>query len=311
MKRSLKFLLRTTLLLFILANIVVIFHAYKLTHFYDRKDVVIKDKLAKTRWDKTQEILLGAKAVKQANLQPDTIVQAVYFQTHNDLKLEGWFLPSAGGKGTIAMFHGHGGKKSSLLPEAAVFRRLGYNTLLLDFRAHGNSEGNTCTIGQEESEDVRLVYDYLKQKGEKNILLYGVSMGAATIMKSIVDYKLAPSKIILEMPFGSLFEAVEGRLKIMHLPPQPLATMLTFWGGTTHGFWAFNLNPVEFAKSIQCPVLLQWGKLDPRVSEQETKEIYENISTPKKLVVYEQTAHESLYKKEPLKWTNETTAFLQ
>ncbi len=311
MKRSLKFLLRTVLLLFLFANIVVIFHAYKLTHFYDRKDVVVKDKLAKTKWDKTLEILLGVKAVKQANLQPDTIVQTVYFQTSDNLKLEAWFLPSAGSKGTIAMFHGHGGKKSSLLREAAVFRQLGYHTLLLDFRAHGNSEGNTCTIGHEESEDVKLVYDYLKKKDEKNILFYGVSMGAATVMKAITDYQLAPSKIILEMPFGSLFEAVEGRLKIMQLPPQPLATMLTFWGGTTQGFWAFNLKPVEFAKNIQCPVLLQWGKRDPRVSEAETNEIYENISTPKKLVVYEQSAHESLYKKEPAKWTSETTAFLQ
>lgn len=311
MKRPLKLLLRTLLLLFIFVNIVVIFHAYKLTHFYERNEVVFKHKNDKTTSDKLQEILMGAKAVKQVNIQPDTVVQTVSFVTSDNLKLEAWYLPSAGNKGTIAMFHGHGGKKSSLLPEAAAFRKLGFHTLLLDFRAHGNSEGNTCTIGHKEAEDVKLVYEYLQQQNEKHILLYGVSMGAATIMKSIADYDLAPSKVILEMPFGSLFEAVEGRLKIMHLPPQPLATMLTFWGGTTHGFWAFSLNPVEFAKSIECPVLLQWGKLDPRVSDSETNQIYNNISSSKKLVVYELSGHESLYKKEPQKWTMETTAFLQ
>ena len=311
MKGSLKLLFRIVLLIFVFANIVVIFHAYKLTHFYERAEVLTKNKSSKTSWDKTMEILMGAKAVKQANLQPDTIVQKLYFVTKDQLRLEGWYLPSAGSKGTIAMFHGHGGKKSSLLPEAAVFRRLGYHTLLLDFRAHGNSEGNTCTIGYEEAEDVKLVYDYLQKGNEKHILLYGVSMGAASIMKSIAEYKLSPSKVILEMPFGSLYEAVQGRLRIMHLPQQPLATMLTFWGGTTHGFWAFNLNPAEYARKIQCPVLLQWGKLDPRVSESETNIIYKNINPAKKLVVYEQSGHESFYKKEPVKWTSETTAFLQ
>ncbi len=311
MKRALKILLRTFLLLFLFVNIIVIFHAYKLTHFYERTDVVTKDKSSKTGWDTTKEILFGAKAVKQPNIAPDTVVQTVSFVTSDNLKLQGWYLRSAGNRGTIAMFHGHGGKKSSLLPEAAVFRKLGYHTLLLDFRAHGSSEGNTCTIGQDESEDVKLVYDYLKDKGEKNILLYGVSMGAATIMKSIADYDLSPTKVILEMPFGSLQEAVEGRLKIMQLPPQPLATVLTFWGGSIHGFWAFNLNPAEYAKSIKCPVLLQWGRLDPRVSEKETKAIFDNITTPKKMVTYEESAHEALYKKEPAKWIIETSAFLQ
>ena len=195
--------------------------------------------------------------------------------------------------------------------EAAVFRKLGYNTFLLDFRAHGDSEGNTCTIGYEEAEDVQLAYDYLKKQGEKNIVLYGVSLGAATITKAMNDYELHPSKVILEMPFGSLYDAVKGRLKMMHLPAQPLAPMLTFWGGSMHGFWAFNLEPSVYAKKIKCPVLLQWGRQDPRVSQQETELIYNNMNSNKKMVVYENSGHESFCKKETAKWTNEITAFLQ
>jgi alpha-beta hydrolase superfamily lysophospholipase len=311
MKRVVKLLLRTFLVLFVFVNVVVIFHAYKFTHFYDRQDIGIKKQEDKTIWDKTKEILLGTNFVKQQNTAPDTVVQTIFFTTQNNLKLEAWYLPAATAKGTIALFHGHGSKKSSLLPEAALFRKLGYNTLLLDFRAHGSSEGNTCTIGYKETEDVKLVYDYLKVRGEKNIVLYGVSLGASTIMKAVNDYSLKPSQIILEMPFASLSKAVEGRLKIMKLPEEPLATMLTFWGGISQGFWAFNLKPSEYAKKIKCPVLLQWGKNDPRVSEAETQLIYSNINTTKKLVIYQNSGHESLYKKEPLKWATEITAFLK
>lgn len=311
MKRLIRLLLKTLLGLFILLNVVVIIHAYKLTHFYNRNEVVIKKAADKNGWDITKDIFFGVNAVKQQNSTPDTIVQTLYFTTTDGLKLEGWFIPASPAKGTIGMFHGHGGKKSSMLPEAAVFRRLGYNTLLLDFRAHGNSEGNTCTIGFKESEDVDLVYEYLKQKGEKNIVFYGISLGASTLLKAVNDYHIEPSKLILEMPFASLPDAVEGRLKMMHLPPQPLGTMITFWGGISHGFWAFNLRPSEYAKKVSCPVLLQWGRNDPRVSNKETQLMYTNISSNKKLVVYEQSAHESLFKKEPVKWQNEVTSFLQ
>ena len=96
----------------------------------------------------------------------------------------------------------------------------------------------------------------------------------------------------------------------MGLPGQPLATFITFWGGTEHGFWAFNMKPSEFVKQIKCPVLLQWGKNDPRVKQEETDLIYANISAPKRLVVYENSGHESLCEKEHAKWMNEVGDFL-
>lgn len=311
MKKNFKVFLRGLLLLFFLLNVVVIFQAYKFTHFYERNEVVIKKQENKTGWDIGKEIVFGANYVKQENAAPDTLVQTIQLVTENNLSLEAWYIPVPNAKGSIAMFHGHGGKKSSMLPEAAYFRKMGYNTLLVDFRAHGNSQGNTCTIGYKESEDVKLAYEWLKNNGGQNIALYGISMGAATIIKAINDYPIKPTRLILEMPFGTLTNAVEGRVKMMHLPAQPISTLLTFWGGTMHGFWAFNLSPETYAKKITCPVLLQWGKNDPRVTAEETNTIYEHISSPKKLVVYENSGHESLFKKEPQKWEAEVKSFLQ
>ncbi|MEX0635985.1 MAG: alpha/beta hydrolase [Ferruginibacter sp.] len=311
MKKVLKWIVKTTLLLFLILNIVVIFHAYKFTHYYEPEEITIKANESKTGWDKTADMLFGFDAVKQQNTAADTPFEIVTFTTEKGLNIEAWYIAVDSSVGTVAIFHGHGSKKSALLPEAARFRKLKYNTLLVDFRAHGGSQGNTCTIGFKEVEDVKLAYDYLSKKGEKNIILYGVSMGASTVIKAIKDYAISPSKIILEMPFGSLENAVEGRLKIMKLPPQPLATLLTFWGGTIRGLWAFGHNPSSYASAIKVPVLLQWGKLDPRVTEAETMDIYNNISTPKKLVVYEQSGHESFCKKESEKWATEIKAFLQ
>ena len=311
MKKFAKRLGKLVFVFFVLLNGMLIFQAYSLSHFYEAGEVVIKKQADKTGWDITREILFGPNFVKQKNSEPDSAVQTLYFTTANGLKLEAWLLPTHAAKGTVALFHGHGGKKSSLLKEAEVFRSLGYSALLLDFRAHGGSQGNTCSIGFKEAEDVKLAYDYIIAQGEKNIILYGVSLGAATITKAVNDYKLTPSKIILDMPFASLSDGVKGRLRMMKMPEEPLSTMLTFWGGTLQGFWAFNNKPYVYVRQIKCPVLLQWGRYDNRVTQLEIEKIYNNISSAKKLVIYENCSHESLCKKETSKWTNEVTAFLQ
>ncbi|MFT3979578.1 MAG: alpha/beta hydrolase [Ferruginibacter sp.] len=311
MKKTFVKIFKWLLALFILLNVVVFCHAYKFTHFYEPGEVTIKPAAEKNGWDKTKEMLFGINAVKQKNTAPDTAYQTIYLTTGNGLKLEAWVINTDSARGTVALFHGHGSKKSSLLPEAAVFRSLGYNTVLLDFRAHGNSQGNTCTIGYKEAEDVKLLYDYIAGTGEKNIILYGVSLGAATISKAIYDYNLKPAKVILDMPFASLTQAVTGRLKMMHVPPQPIGTLLTFWGGVQNGFWAYNLKPYEYVQKIECPVLLQRGKLDQRVTQEETELIYQHIHSAKKMVIYDDAAHESLCNKEHTKWVGEVSAFLQ
>lgn len=313
MTRFLKYLFRSIIVLFVIVNIIVAFHAYKFTHFYNKGEISIKKIEDKTSWDKTKEILTGINAIKKVNsVVPDSSFVIVNLKTKDNLNIEAWYLAVDTAVGTICMFHGHGSSKSSIFKEAEEFRKMGYNTLLVDFRAHGSSEGNTCTIGYNETEEVKLAYDFIKNQGENNIVLWGISMGASTICKAVDEYTLKPNKVILEMPFGTIKDAVIGRVKMMGLPPEPIARLLTFWGGAEHGFWAFGMKPQEYAKSISCPVLLQWGKNDPRVSQAEEEILFSNIPhANKKFVVYNNSAHESLCKNETEKWKTEVYAFLQ
>jgi uncharacterized protein len=313
MKRLFKIILKICLTLFVLVNIIVAFHAYKFTHFYDISQKNIKQQKDKSKWDITKEMLFGINAQKQQNTVADSATKIVTLTTKDKIDLEAWYKTVDNAKGTVCMFHGHGGKKSGNNKEAEEFRKMGYNTFQLDFRAHGGSKGNTCTIGANEGEDVKLAYDYIKTKDEKNIVLWGISMGASTITKAINDYAdLTPQKIILEMPFGTIMDAVEGRIKMMNLPPQPISTLITFWGGVEHGFWAFNMKPQEFAKKITCPTLLQWGANDPRVTKKEEETLFANLATTnKKFVIYENSVHESLCAKENTKWISEVSSFLK
>lgn len=114
------------------------------------------------------------------------------------------------------------------------------------------------------------------------------------------------------MPFATLHDAVKGRLRMMHVPAEPISSLLTFWGGIQQGFWAFNLQPAEDASAVACPVLLQWGSKDPRVTEAETDLIFAKLGTrDRTLMKYYQSGHESLLKKEPEKWRTVVAQFLQ
>lgn len=318
LKRYSKKLLKIILVLFVLLNIICAFHAYKLTHFYSSDEAMPKPEQMGFA-NKLSAIFFGVKFPKVASVDTFSLPhKTITLKTDDSLKLEGWYVDNDSAKynaiapkGTVILFHGHGGKKNDVIREANSFYNFGYNVFLVDFRAHGNSDGNTCTVGFTESKDVKAAYDFVAKKGEKNIILYGISMGAATILKAIKDNDVYPQKIIIEMPFGTLHQAVKGRLKIMHLPQEPFANLLTFWGGIEQGFWAFSFKPQEYAKKVKCPTLLQWGTNDRRVSEEETTAIFQHLSSSKKTFVeYKNSGHQSLCKNENDKWLQTISTFL-
>ncbi|HEV3221459.1 MAG TPA: alpha/beta fold hydrolase [Puia sp.] len=295
---------------FILLNLFIINQAYHFTHFYEQGSVKTISEQTDGFWGQMKVALFGLKLQKLYGSTPDSPFVNVKLKTKEGLILDAWYFKVPNAKGTIAIFHGHGSEKSANLSQSDEFNEMGYSTFLVDFRAHGQSEGNTCTVGYRESEDVKLVYDYLKVNKETNVILYGISMGAATITRAVAEYNLKPTKIILEMPFSSLPNTVKGKMRVTGVFAKPLAGLLTFWGGIINGFWAFDMKPNEYVKKITCPVLLQWGKKDQGVTEAEINDLFKNISSTKELVVYEKSGHQNLCENEPDKWEENVGNFL-
>ena len=159
-------------------------------------------------------------------------------------------------KGTVILFHGYAGEKSSLLERSYYFNNLNYSTLLIDFKGSGESDGSSTSIGYHEAREVKSCYDFVKSQGEANIILFGTSMGSATILKFIHDYHEQPSGTILECPFGSLYETTCARFHTLGLPSFPFAGLMLFWGGLQNDFQPFSHNPSDYAKSVQCPTII-------------------------------------------------------
>jgi len=295
------------ILLFAGLNGIIAIHAYKFSHFSSTG--LRNEQVKLTGWNKLKLLFLGVDNPRPVDdVLPNRAYQVVTI--NSNVKIEAWYMaPTITPKGTVILFHGYTSDKSAILSRAEPFLRDGYNCMLVDFMGSGGSGGNETTIGYKEAEEVKDCYNYVAGKGEQHIYLFGSSMGAVAIMKAINDYNITPRSIIIECPFGSMYQAVCARFRMLHLPTVP-AGLLVFWGGLENGFWGFSFKPTEYAKKIHCPTLLQYGAHDDRVMREETDAVYANLHCPKKLIVYPEAGHDNYQEKYPTEWAKNITEFL-
>ncbi len=295
---------------FVLINISGIIYGYKLTHFYE--PTANDETPSGNVFVKTWRLFKGPAYRKITNEEsPGFPYQTVHLFTKDSLSLEAWYVHVDSSKGTVILFHGLGGNKSNVLKQAYEFRYLGFNVMLVDLRAHGRSNGNVTTMGFRESEDVKLAYEYILKKGEKNIILYGISLGSIVIAKAFYDYNISPSRIILEIPFSNMKRLIGVRGKMLGFPEKPFGGFVTFWASIEQGFNGFKQETYKYAQKINCPVLMQCGAADMFASPAERDVIFQNIpASEKKLVIYENAVHQPLLNADPLKWRQEVSEFV-
>ncbi|MCW3119704.1 MAG: hypothetical protein JWM28_3786 [Chitinophagaceae bacterium] len=309
-----KWILWVLLFQLVLINISASIHAWKFTHFYTGPEPGTAKSSSKNIFAKTWKLFSGIQFPRSVIISvPQFPIDTVQLKTKKGLVIDCWLgKPDSTVKGTVILFHGLSANKSYFLSYAAEFRYLGYNVMMVDLRGHGNSGGNITTLGFRESEEVKLAYDYITKTGEKNIFLWGFSLGAVIITKAINDYDIKPSGVILESPFASLQSHLEARSRVFGFPEEPFGFLVTAWVGIERGYYGFDHQVTQYVKKMNCPVLLQWGNQDQYVLPAETEAIFKNIaSVNKKLVVYEKAGHQLLLGYDPEKWRQEVTALLQ
>lgn len=156
-------------------------------------------------------------------------------RTKDGLKLRAVFLPCEKPQGkTALLFHGY---RSSGLLNMGMFVRFyhenGFDVLLPDNRAHGESEGRYIGFGVLDSTDcVAWCEEILRRSGAaQKLLLHGVSMGASTVL--MAAYRGLPPQVcavVSDCAFTSCMDefchVLRGKWR---LPVKPLAALTNFW----------------------------------------------------------------------------------
>ncbi len=237
--------------------------------------------------------------------------ETVKFKGAHGLKLEAWRIRAAEGRGTVILFHAYTASKASLLPAAVEFNALGYDTVLVDFYGSGGSEGSETSVGYFEAEDVAAAFRFPRAENPKKpVILYGVSMGAASVLRAVHAHKIEPDALILECPFDRLLTTVQNRFDAMRLPSFPAAQLLVFWGGVQQGFDGFDFNPAEYARDVRCPVLLMHGGADARVKPADVENIVKNLNQASIFKLFPGVSHQSYVTTHATEWRSYVSEFL-
>ena len=116
----------------------------------------------------------------------------VAFRTEDGLTLRGWYFPTRSDRAAIIV-HGKdsnriGGEHFMIEKIADFLVTTGYSVLIFDLRGNGNSDGDRFSLGYLERRDVAAAIDHLVGRGfrQDRIALIGISMGAGTVLQSLV-----------------------------------------------------------------------------------------------------------------------------
>jgi alpha-beta hydrolase superfamily lysophospholipase len=211
-------------------------------------------------------------------------------------QLEAWFVPHSQPRAIVLMFPGYAGVKEAFLTPAAQLYQFGYSSLLVDFRGSGGSSGNDTTLGLREADDVAASFAYAQQQWPgQPIILYGISMGGAAILRAVAIDGVHPAAIMVEGVFDRLLTTVQHRFDAVHLPSWPAAHLLVFWGSAQMGYNGFRHNPVDYASIVNCPILVMHGERDPWITSGETQALVARIAGPKLEVEFPGVGHDMPY----------------
>ena len=130
--------------------------------------------------------------VGRAPMVAASVYEDVAFRTGDGLTLRGWYFPTQSDRAAIIV---HGKDSNRIGGEHRMIEKLadflvtsGYSVLIFDLRGNGDSDGDRFSLGYLERRDVAAAIDHLIGRGfrEDRIALVGISMGAGTVLQSLV-----------------------------------------------------------------------------------------------------------------------------
>ncbi|MBR0436684.1 MAG: alpha/beta fold hydrolase [Clostridia bacterium] len=209
------------------------------------------------------------------------------------------------------------GRMESLLYSyffAEPYRAAGYNVLVIDNRAHGESDGVISSLGYREYRDIlnwsALLHDTL---GNDTVFLHGICIGCSTALFTLTspkcpDYLVGMAAEGMYKTFGvSLEKHFEERNKPMF--PLGYITMFYLWlfGGAN----VVTDGPYKRIRTMQKPLLMLHSLEDPYSLPENAKKLFASCpSKDKRIVWFPHGGHSRLRIVDMERYDAEIRAFL-
>jgi len=204
---------------------------------------------------------------KENNYHGDKLlvkIDKIKIKTRDNIELISWYhnKDSANYK-TVLFLHGNAGSLENRIHKINHFKNMNVNFLIVAWRGFSGNKGKPTEKGLYE--DARSAINWLNLKGvnEKNIIIYGESLGTGVAVEIAQNKNFAG--IILESPFTSMINA--GKDKYPFLPVKILLKD--------------KYESEKKIKNIKSPILIMHGKVDNIVPFYMGEKMYELANEPK------------------------------
>ena len=191
----------------------------------------------------------------------------------------------------------------------------GFNVLLVDHRASGESGGSYITFGKKESADLLLWLDMIRTEinPDAQIVLHGVSMGAATVLMLSDKAEILPNVkyIVADCGYTSVPEEFSHVLGTAHIPSDLLIESVSLINKAVSGFSLYDAAPAECVKNACVPILFIHGGSDNFVPTYMSQINYELCPTQKDILIVDGAAHAESYPTDSAAYEEKLKIFME
>jgi uncharacterized protein len=209
--------------------------------------------------------------------------ETISFETADNVRLSGWWIPAENQIAVVLFFHGNGGNISHFLDPVAVWNRMGLSTFSVDYRGYGMSAGDPTEEGTYR--DAEAAWKYLvRQRGidPQNIIIYGKSLGGSVAAWLARDR--TPGMLIVDSSFTRI--AAVGRDLFPWAPA---------------GLILGNAYPTEeYIRTVKCPVLIIHSRDDEMIPFHHGQDLYEAAPQPKEFLLISGSHNGGFYQSLPV-----------
>lgn len=233
--------------------------------------------------------------------------------TKDNLKLKARFLPAEKKTTkTVIVIHGFGSASKYMGQYAKMFHEAGYNVLTPDNRSFGMSQGTYTGYGWKDRVDILNWIKQLNQKyGSKSeIGLFGVSMGAATVMYTLGKHPKNVKFAIADCGYSTISGELNYQLKEkFNLPSFPLVPTASLFGDFLAGYNFYQASTKDTLKNNHIPLFVIHGSKDDFVPTKNAYLNYDYTKGPKKLWIVKGAGHADSFSKNSQLYIDKATTF--
>lgn len=194
----------------------------------------------------------------------------------------------------VIAVHGYTDSASFMVNSAKQFLDYGYNVLMPDLRAHGKSEGKYIGMGWLDKDDIILWIDYLiATYGNIKIILYGISMGAATVMMTSGEELPSNVRMVIEdCGYTSAWEELSYELRhLFHLPSFPALNNANLITRIKARYSLRKASCIKQIKKSKIPILFIHGEQDKFVPFYMLDKLFNSAQCQKEKLVVKNAGH--------------------